>query len=426
MAVFTNINGTYSAGLAPEIQEYFDRALIRDFANELVHTRDLQKRPLPLNNGRTVQYRKWHPFTPTNVPLKEGVTPDGKKIRVSEIHATVKPYGDYVAITDELNLVAVDNVTRETSRLLNRQAYESIDMITADALNSGMNVMYAKANGALGTSRAGIVAGTDVLTGAHVKKAVRALEKANAKRFPDGFFHAVIDPDTKYSLTEDPLWVDIAKYQDKEKVEKYEIGKMHGVKFYESNLAKKFEGTEALFENASGAAVTTLALNGGKWDVETGLGFITVAKTTAYSGGTDADYAYICRRMANKLVTIMDGDVSINALIDKAFVDDTNLKFTLRYMDTAANWTYASGDKVNAQATTGVVHSTIIYGEDHAGSVELGGNGGNVQTIMHPPGSAGAEDPLNQRGTIAWKVKGFCAVLLQDAYLVRIEHSVLE
>ena len=289
-----------------------------------------------------------------------------------------------------------------------------------------MNVMYAKANGALGTSRSDIVAGTDILTGAHVKKAVRALEKAAAKRFPDGFFHAIIDPDTKYSLTEDELWIDKAKYQDKQKIERYEIGTLHGVKFFESNLAKKFEGNEALFENASGATVTELALNGGKWDVETGLGFFTVAKTTAYPSGTDADYEYICRRMVNKLVSIKDGDVAVNALIDKAFVDDANLKFTLRYMDTDTNWAYASGDKVAGQSTSGVVHSTIIYGEDHAGSVELGGNGGNVQTIMHPPGSSGSEDPLNQRGTIAWKVKGFCVVPLQDAYLVRIEHSVLE
>jgi hypothetical protein len=46
-----------------------------------------------------------------------------------------------------------------------------------------------------------------------------------------------------------------------------------------------------------------------------------------------------------------------------------------------------------------------------------------VKIIINPPGSAGADDPLEQRGTIAWKVKGFCCVILQDAFIVRIEHG---
>ena len=49
--------------------------------------------------------------------------------------------------------------------------------------------------------------------------------------------------------------------------------------------------------------------------------------------------------------------------------------------------------------------------------------GENVKIIINPPGSSGAADPLEQRGTIAWKVKGFCCAILQDAFIVRIEHG---
>jgi N4-gp56 family major capsid protein len=67
------------------------------------------------------------------------------------------------------------------------------------------------------------------------------------------------------------------------------------------------------------------------------------------------------------------------------------------------------------------VYSTLVYAQNSYGSIELGGNGRNVEIIVKPAGSSGSDDPLNQRGTIAWKVKGFCTVILNDDYIVRIE-----
>ena len=69
-------------------------------------------------------------------------------------------------------------------------------------------------------------------------------------------------------------------------------------------------------------------------------------------------------------------------------------------------------------------NKTIIYGKEYCGCVELEGNGKNVSIIIKPAGSSGSDDPLNQRGTIAWKVKGFGAGVLHDNYGVRLEHGV--
>ena len=69
------------------------------------------------------------------------------------------------------------------------------------------------------------------------------------------------------------------------------------------------------------------------------------------------------------------------------------------------------------------VYGTVIYGQNAYGDIELGMGGENVKIIINPPGSSGAADPLEQRGTIAWKVKGFCCTILQDAFIVRIEHG---
>ena len=428
MAVFDNLNATYSAGIAPEVTKYFDRELLRETEAALVHQRDLQKRTLPPKNGKTVQFRKFHAFTPDATPLKEGVTPAGQTLVVSEIHATVKPYGKHVEYTDELDLTTIDNNVQEAAKMLARQARETLDKICADALSSGSNVIFCDAGGGVNTSRADIVAGTDVLDSKHIKRAVRQLEKANAERFPDGYYHAIIDPETKFDLTSDALWVDVAKYQNSEKIDQYELGKMLGVKFYETTMTKVFHNGENLYVD-SGVGVTNLALNGGAWTASSKTGYVTLAKNTAYSGGTTADYDYWCRRMAGQFVRIYDNSATayMNALIDQAFVDGSDLKLTLRYLDSASDWAYASGDKVYGQGggySNCDVHSTIVYGQNFGGSVSLGGDGGNIQAILKEPGSSGAADPLNQRGTVAWKVKGFTATILQDAYGVRLEHSV--
>ena len=133
--------------------------------------------------------------------------------------------------------------------------------------------------------------------------------------------------------------------------------------------------------------------------------------------------------MAGKFLRIYDASATayMNALVDQAFVDGSNLKLTLRYVDTANDWAYASSDKIYATGagySNADVHSTIVYGQNHAGCVELGGDGGNIKSIVKAPGSSGAADPLDQRGTIGWKVRGYCATILQDAYIVRLEHSV--
>lgn len=64
------------------------------------------------------------------------------------------------------------------------------------------------------------------------------------------------------------------------------------------------------------------------------------------------------------------------------------------------------------------VYSTLILGDNAYGTTEI--SGGGLEHIVKQLGSAGAADPLNQRGTAGWKAtKG--AVRLVEPYMVRIE-----
>lgn len=395
MAVYDNMNYATSPGVAPGVVDYYERTLLENDKPDRVYARDAQKRTLPEGNGKHVNFRRMVPFGPITEPLKEGVTPEGQEVKQTAFTAMVKPYGRHVEMTDEFDLYHIDNLHRETASLLSDQALLSLDTIARDALMAGMNVQYVGGKSARNTLTA-----SDILTGAEVKKAVRTLERNNCKRFPDGFYHAVIHPDTKYDLTADPLWIDIATYQDKGKVEKYELGTLHGVKFYESTNAKKFEDEEYLAYGIESLTISDL-------DKDT-------RKATLVTTLTEDE----ARAMTGKLVNVSDDDTVTPMCIER--IDVTAKTITFRYVpDAAVGATTVTPAGGGAEGVD--VYGTIIYGQNAYGDVELGGNGKNVKIIIHAPGHG--EDPLEQRGTIAWKVKGYTCVILQDAYLVRLEHS---
>lgn len=408
MPSFENLNYTHSPGVAPAVVQYYERSLLENMQADLVHSRDAQKRTLPLNNGKTVNFRRFSPFPAATEPLKEGVTPNGRTLEETAFTAMVKVYGDYVETTDELNLYMLDNIHAETAKLLSDQAALTLDTVSRDALNAGLNVQYAGGK----TSRAALTK-VDKLTAEDIKRAVRTLKRNNVKPCPDGFYHAIVHPDVVFDLTSDPLWVDVAKYQDKSKAEKYELGCMYKVKFFESTNAKTF--------------TTETCLVGGDYKLESLTTSGAYDSKTKSCGVTKALTADEARALTGKLVSIGYPKASPTAYVDMCIerVDIAAKKVYFRWNPEAAIASQLESGvtiKPSGGATSGdTVYSTLIYGQNAFGAIELGGNGRNVEIIVKPCGSSGASDPLNQRASIAWKVKGFTTVILQDDFIVRVE-----
>ena len=404
MAVFDNLNKTYSPGVAPSVVEYYERSLLENMKPEMVHNRDAQKRTLPEHNGKTVKFRRFTPFAAITEPLAEGVTPAGQTLTETAFTAMVKPYGGHVELTDEINFYLLDNMHQETAKLLADQAALSLDTISRNALNAGMNVQYANSK----TSR-GALASTDKLTFAEIKTAVRNLKRKNVKPFADGFYHAIVHPDVVHDLTADTMWVDVAKYQDKVKTERYELGTIYKVKFFESTNAMVFKSQTYIY--GTKASLTATA-------------FDAATKCMTVSDSISEDEA---RAMTGRLVNVQitkESAVSVTPMCIER-VDATNKKVYFRWVPASTtDWTTSNALKIvpyGGGASGADVYSTLIYGENAFGTIELGGTGRNVQIIINAPGSSGALDPLAQRGTIAWKVKGFCTVILQDDFIVRLE-----
>ena len=285
-----NTNTTGTSTLSAEMKTFYDKTLIDEAEPELVHDQFGQERNIPKNGGKTIEFRKFTALPKATTPLTEGVTPDGRSLSVTSQTATVSQYGDYVTLSDMLEMTAIDNTIVETLSLIGSQAGRTLDTVTREKLAAGTNVMYQPTPSSTGetavTSRAGLTA-KNVLTVKEVFRAAAALKAANAKPI-NGDFVAIIHPYVAYDLMMEAgdQWVDIQKYQHPENIYNGEIGKIGGVRFVQTTEAKIWKGTA---DNcADGVAVfgtLFIAANAyGKTSVNGG-GLETIVKQKG-SGGT--------------------------------------------------------------------------------------------------------------------------------------------
>lgn len=227
----TITNVTNHNQLSAEDKTFYERTLLQRLLPSLMFYNDAEKKKLPKNSGTTMNFRKFDSLTAPSSSLTEGVTPDGNNLTVSTIIAKIAQEGDFVQITDLIQMTGIDPVLTETSELLGEEAGLVVDTRIQTAISKGTNVYFA--GGA--TTRAGLESATTKnLTGDDIKKLVRKLKNANAKKFSDGFYHMIVDPDIAYDLMSDSAWVDVSKYARPEQMVKGELGKMHGMKFYET------------------------------------------------------------------------------------------------------------------------------------------------------------------------------------------------
>ena len=89
--------------------DVYKRQLLENAQPALVHDQWAQTKNIPLNGGKTIEFRRYDKLPKATTPLTEGVTPKGQALNVTKVEATVQQYGGYVAISDMLKLTAIDN-----------------------------------------------------------------------------------------------------------------------------------------------------------------------------------------------------------------------------------------------------------------------------------------------------------------------------
>ena len=233
------VQTTQTAGLSPTMQTYYDKKLLARLLPELFHLKFAQKRPIPKNGGKTINFRQFSPLSLATTALTEGVKPAGNALNMTQKTATVSQYGDYLEISDVLDMTAIDPVLDETADLLGEQAAQTLDVLARDIITAGTSVQYANGR----ASRATVAAG-DNLNVNEIRKAKRTLKRANVKPI-DGDYIAIVEPGAVYDLQSDSKWEEVSKYAGGKQIFDGEVGRLYGVRFIETSFAKKFAGAGA-------------------------------------------------------------------------------------------------------------------------------------------------------------------------------------
>lgn len=387
-----NTNVTTDTGMSVENKTFYDKELIRTAGPQLVHDQFAQKRPIPKNGGQSVEFRQFGDLPKALTPLTEGVTPDGKKLSATAKTATVSQYGDYVTISDKLDLTAIDPVALEAVDVIGKQMGLTLDTVTRNKLHQGLQVMYAPLRSSAGAetevSSRSKLDKSAVLTVKLVQQASTELKAMNVPTFDDGCYVMIIHPYSAYDLKRDPEWRKPHEYADTRQLYNGEVGMVDGVRFVETSEAKIYCG-EDLASNSR-----TLTVNGA---------VSSAGKTINFDGGTVAANA-----LAGRYVLIGDKRVKVVSNTTSALTLDT----AITAEDNAVIYPGEGG------AGGGAVFGNLIFGKNAYGVTEI--EGGGAETIIKPKGSAGTADPLNQRSTVGWKAIKTAEILV-DFYMMRVE-----
>jgi len=245
-------NQSGTAQIPSGIQAFYDRNLLERALPALIHDKWGQMRNIPKGQSKAIKFRRYNALPTATTALTEGVTPAGSALSVTDITATLKHYGDYTILTDDVQLYVEDNVVKEATDVLGEQGGQTVDEVTRDELVGGTQVDYAGAVAGRGSVAAVVVA-------ADLKRVIKTLKGQNAKKFTTvitgsvkvgtlpvrAAFVGICHTNTTESLEAIDGFKGSEEYASQTLIDLNEVGSYKDIRFVETTMAKVFAGEGA-------------------------------------------------------------------------------------------------------------------------------------------------------------------------------------
>jgi hypothetical protein len=138
-----------------------------------VHGRFGQVRPIQTRSGNQIKFRRYESLSAATTPLVKACTPSGSQITTTDVTATLAQFGDYVNVTDMVDLTNQDAVLTEVGMVLGEQAGVTVDQVRRDVLVAGTNAIFT--NGTVRTTL------NTVLSSVALRTAIRFMGRQNGK-----------------------------------------------------------------------------------------------------------------------------------------------------------------------------------------------------------------------------------------------------
>lgn len=388
------VNVTTQNSMSPTMKTFYDTSLLQNAREAMVFSQLGLKQPM---HGKTVEWRKFNTFDKAMANLTEGVIPTGKTFGMTSITASTTQHGDFVAVSDRLELEAYDDVIYGATEEMGAAEGETYDTLTRNILVAGNSVMYCPTiSGSTVTevtSRVDLDK-TAVLTPEIIAKVATWLKKNKAPKFDGQTYAMVIHPSQAFDLRNSEEWKEFHKYADVAPIFNGEIGTLHGIRFIESNNVKIYRGAD-LTEDSRNLTVKTAVSSSASVAVKEA---ITSDEATALAGRKIIDAS----GNEYEIASATAGAAGSAALTLKEAATSIAKDAVL----------YPAGGGSEGTA----VYAALAFGRDAFGVLDPEGEG--MEMIIKDRSQAGG--PLDQFSTVGYKFCHGAAILYQERML-RVE-----
>ena len=342
------------------------------------------ERTMPSNNGSNeIVFKRMLSLAAHTQPLVEGIPPASDQGRMVAIKATANSYGRVMKFTDKVNWAVVDPLISEYTRQLSLKVPETKDILAQEALLAECQMFYAAPKTRSESDSDHLVVDTDKAAVNHIKfmnpdcaptidefrKIVLSMEAAKVRPYQGSNFLVLASSAVLFDLITDKRVKEFMKY----------------------------ESTGRAYSNDMVIDLFSLAFKKAK----------TIKTDNTYVDG-DGYTCYIYHdATANTNYVIIGSDLA--SATTSTNVIQVNLTTGVA-ANAAAFSTYLGSGKAYADLTTAKnsmealnIHYSFVLGEECLFRIGVEGHT-QPQFIKKELGSAGTEDPLNQRQSIGWKI----------------------
>ena len=125
---------TTTSDVDPAVNVTYERTLLAPPQPKYIYDKYARKVSIASKSGNTIKFRRYPRLAAATTPLTEGITPSGSKLAKVDILATVTQYGDYITITDVVDLTVEDPVILKAVELQSDQMQNTTDQLVRDYL----------------------------------------------------------------------------------------------------------------------------------------------------------------------------------------------------------------------------------------------------------------------------------------------------
>lgn len=227
------------------LQTWLYRTTLENFEPNL-YFYNMGEKPVFEDGYNTVSWAKFTQLSVdvTTATLTDWVTPNETAFNATAITATPSEYGIYVNLSSMLLDTSALNFVTWAAKEVGSNMARIIDQVVQNEVMWGTNVVYSWN----ATSRATIDAAC-TLKGKDLIKAFTTLDAKNAPKI-DGYYVAIVHPHVIFDLKQETsvTWfIETNKYVMPEKMIKWEIWALNGIRLVTSSNVKTFASTVTVY-----------------------------------------------------------------------------------------------------------------------------------------------------------------------------------